>query len=33
MENKKTLCLKVSHYNYNKVNKLLLKNLEERITQ
>lgn len=32
IEDKKTLCLKVSYYNHKKANKLLFRILEERLT-
>ena len=33
IEDKKTLCLKVSYYNHNKANKLLFRVLEEKLAQ
>ena len=33
IEDKKTLCLKVSYYNHSKANKLLFRVLEEKLTQ
>ena len=33
IENKKTLCLKVSYYNHSKANKLLFRVLEEKLAQ
>jgi hypothetical protein len=33
IEDKKTLCLRVSYYNHNKANKLLFRVLEEKLAQ
>jgi hypothetical protein len=33
IEDKKTLCLKVSYYNHNKANKLIFRVLEEKLAQ